>query len=308
MEIVFIYPKFLLLLFLIPLFILIYFFSFSYNRKKAMVFSNFSAMKRFYEIEFFSRNFVALYLMLITLMLIILSLAGIGVTMHAKTSSFSYIIAIDASQSMTANDVSPNRFMVAKSEAKNFIDLFPPGVEIGIIGFSGDATIYQELDSAKIKSKLALDAIQIGEISGTNIYNALLTANDMFGSRQMKSVILISDGQLNIREAPQVIRLVNRNNLIVNTIAIGTEEGGVMEEFNVVSKVDEDLLKSLAFNSGGQFFNARDHDTMRDSLEKIFLETNRDVTIYLQIYLLIAAACVLTIFWILYNLRFKTLP
>ncbi|MFA4960845.1 MAG: VWA domain-containing protein [Candidatus Pacearchaeota archaeon] len=273
-----------------------------------MVFSNFGAMKRFYDIEFFSRNFVALYLNLAVISMVILALAGMGITFNATTSSFSYVIALDSSQSMTAEDVSPNRFIVAKDEAKNFVDLLPVGVEIGIIGFSGDATIYQNIDSSKIKAKLALDAIEIGDVSGTNIYNALLAANDLFENRQMKSVVLISDGQLNIREAPQIIRYINRNNLIVNTIAVGTIEGGTVPEFNTISKVDEDLLKSIAFNSGGKFFNVNDLDEMRDSLESIFLETNKDVTIDLSIYFLIIVVVILTFLWVMYNLRFKTIP
>jgi Ca-activated chloride channel family protein len=279
-----------------------------YNKKKSMVFANFEAIKRFYDIEFFSKNFLALYLNLAILVLMILSLSGIGITFNAKTSSFAHVIAIDSSESMTATDISPNRFIAAKSEAKNFIELLPWGVEIGIIGFSGDASVYQELSTSKIKAKLAIDNIEIGEISGTNIYNAILASNDLFGSRQMKSVILISDGQLNIREAPEIIRYINRNNLIVNTIAVGTSEGGTMEGFDVISKVDEDFLKSLAFNSGGQFFKVSDYDSMRSSLEKIFLETSKNVTIDLSMYFLIASILLFTILWILYNLRFKVVP
>ena len=65
MELVFLYPKFLAFLLLIPLFVFVYFFSLIYNKKKAIVFSNFEAMERFYDIEFFSKNFLALYLNLI---------------------------------------------------------------------------------------------------------------------------------------------------------------------------------------------------------------------------------------------------
>jgi len=308
MEISFLYPKFLLLLFLVPLFIFVYFFSIMYNKKKSMVFANFEAMKRFYDIEFFSKNFLALYLNLSVLVLIILSLSGMGLTFNAKTSSFAHVIAIDSSESMTATDISPNRFIAAKTEAKDFIELLPWGAEVGIIGFSGDASAYQELSTSKIKAKLAIDSIEIGEVSGTNIYNAILASTDLFGNRQMKSVILISDGQLNIREAPEVIRYINRNNLVINTIAVGTSEGGTMESFNAVSKVDEDFLKSLAFNSGGQFFRVNDYDGMRSSLEKIFLQTNKNVTIDLSIYLIIAAISLFTLLWILYNLRWKVVP
>jgi len=307
MELLFLYPKFLGLLLLVPFFVFVYLFGILYSKKKSMLFANFSAMERFHGVEFFSKNFVALYLNLIVLVLLIFSLAGTTVNFNVDTSAFSYVIAIDVSSSMSSNDVFPNRLDAAVSEAKNFIDLLPVGVEVGIISFSGDATVLQTLDTSKLKLRAALDSIDYGDIQGTNIYNALITANKLFELRQMKSVVLISDGQLNVGDAPQIINYINRNNLIVNTIAIGTEEGG-LTELNTISKVDEDFLKSLAFNSNGQFFRARDIGDLGDTFSTLIRETNRQVSIDISFYLLLAAIALFAILWVLYNLRFKIVP
>jgi len=307
MGLLFLYPKFLLLLLLVPTFIFVYFFSLIYNKKKAIMFANFEAMERFYGIEFFSKNFLALYANLGILILLILSLAGTAVSFNVDTSSFSYVIAIDTSGSMATTDVIPNRFSAAISEAKNFVDLLPLGVEVGVVGFSGDATVYQSLDTSKIKTKMAIDELDFGKIQGTNIYNALISANKLFDSRQLKSIILISDGQLNVGDAPQIIRYINRNNLIVNTIAVGTEEGGVSES-NIISKVDEDFLRSLSFNSGGQFFRVKDIEEMGASFDTLINETRKEVEIDLTFYLLLIAVVLFTILWVLYNLRFKVIP
>lgn len=307
MELSFLYPKFLTFLLLVPFFVFIYFFSIMYNKKKAILFSNFEAMERFYDIEFFSKNFMALYMNLIVLVLLILSLSGTAISFNADTSSFSYIIAIDTSLSMSTEDVTPNRLTAAKNEAKNFIDSLPIGVEIGIIKFSGNAEVSQTLDTSKIKAKLAIDSIDYGKVQGTNIYNALIAANKLFKLKQMKSVILISDGQLNVADTPQIIQYINRNNLVINTIAVGTEEGG-LTELNAISKVDEDFLKSLAFNSGGKFFRATDTKGLDTSFNSIIDETNKQITIDLTFYLLLAAILIFTILWVLYNLRFKVVP
>jgi len=307
MEISFLYPKFLALLLLVPFFVFVYFFSIIYNKKKAVLFANFEAMERFYDIEFFSKNFAALYVNLIVLILLIFALAGTAVVFNVDTSAFSYVIAIDTSSSMAADDVFPNRLDAAVEEAKDFIDLLPVGVEVGIVSFSGDAEVLQTLDTSKLKLKMALDAVDYGVIQGTNIYNALIASNKLFDLRQMKSVILISDGQLNVGDAPQIIRYINRNNLIVNTIAVGTEEGGVTE-FDTVSKVDEDFLKSLAFNSGGKFFRVKDVGDLDSTFNSLVRETNKEVTIDLSFYLLLLAILLFTILWILYNLRFKVVP
>jgi len=307
MELTFLYPKFLSLLLLVPFFVFVYFFSIVYNKKKAVLFANFEAMERFYDIEFFSKNFMALYINLLLLALLIFSLAGTAISFNADTSEFSYVIAIDTSSSMGTSDVAPSRLVVAKEEAKKFVDSLPIGVEVGIIGFSGDAEIMQVLDSSKIKANMALDEIDFGAIYGTNIYNSLIAANKMFGLRQRKSIVLMSDGQINVGDAPQIIKYINRNNLIVNTIAVGTEEGG-LTEFDTISKVDTDFLKSLAFNSGGEFFRVEDSAELEASFNRLIVDTNKEITIDLTFYLLLIAIVIFTILWILYNLRLKVVP
>jgi Ca-activated chloride channel homolog len=303
----FLYPKFLMLLLLIPLFIFIYFFSLIYNKKKAMLFANFEAMERFFGMEFFSKNFLALYANLAILILIILTIAGMAVSFDVDTSAFSYVVAIDSSGSMETADIFPSRLGAAKISAKGFVDSLPVGVEVGVIGFSGDAQVLQELDVSKVKSKMAIDNVERGSVSGTNIYNALIAANKLFEGRQMKSVVLISDGQLNVGDAPQITRYASRNNLIINTIAIGTVRGGITE-YNTISKVDEDFLKALAFNSGGEFFRATDRDDLESSFSELIRETNKEVTIDVSLYLLIFSLILFTITWVLSSFRFKTIP
>jgi len=307
MELLFLYPRFLILLLLVPFFIFVYFFSLAYNKKKAMLFANFGAIKRFYGLEFFSKNFLALYINIGILILIVFALAGTTISFNADTSAFSYVIAIDTSGSMAATDVAPNRLATAKTEAKNFVDSLPLGVEVGVIGFSGDALVYQTLSTSKIKLKMAIDELTFGRIRGTNIYNALISANQLFKGRQLKSVVLLSDGQLNIGNAPQVIKYANQNNLLVNTIAVGTQAGGNMG-FGTVSKVDEDFLKSLALNSGGKFFRVKNAGDMKNSFNSLVRETYKKVKIDMTFYLLITAIALFTILWILYSLRFKVVP
>ena len=62
MGLAFVYPGFLFLLLLIPLFIGIYFLSFYYNKKKALVFPNFEAVERVFGVEiFFTKKSLALH-------------------------------------------------------------------------------------------------------------------------------------------------------------------------------------------------------------------------------------------------------
>lgn len=303
----FVYPGFLLLLLIVPLFIIIYFLSLAYTKKKAVIFSNFEAVERIFGIEMFSKNFLALYINIAILCLMIFSIAGTVVSFETKTSSFSYVIAIDNSGSMKTKDIYPTRLDSAVESAKRFVDLLPIGTEVGVIEFAGDAKVLKEIDTSKIKTNFAIDSIEFGEIQGTNIYNAVVVANKLFGTSTAKAIILISDGQLNVGDAPQVIRYATRNNIIINTLAVGTEEGG-LTEFNTLSKLDEDTLKSLAFNTEGDFFKISEEEDFDSSFNSILSGTDKEVSIDISLYLIFAALFLFIAGWLLHNFRFRIVP
>lgn len=303
----FLYPKLLLLLFLVPVLIIIYFLSILYNKKKAIIFPNFGALERVSDVEIFSKNYLALYLNVIILILLVLAVSGMSISFNARTSSFSYVIAVDDSWSMKSLDISPNRLDAAKVSAKRFIDMLPTATEIGVISFSGSAEVLQEISNSKLKAKMSIDSIEFGEVQGTNVYNALITANKLFGDRKLKSVILISDGQINVGDTPQILKYTEKNSIIIDTIAIGTEVGG-LTEFNTISKVDKDFLKALAFNTGGKFFEANSLENLDESFSSILNEVDKKVSLDISAYLLFVAIFLLCINWFLHNFRFRVVP
>jgi len=306
-SISFIYPSFLFFLLLVPFFILIYFLGIFYNKKRSVLFSNFEALERISGIEIFSKNYVSLYINIIIVCLLTFAIAGTVVNYTTTTSSFSYVLAIDNSGSMKTADISPNRLEAAKNSAKKFVEMLPPGVEVGVIEFSGDTKVMQDLDTSQIKTLTAISSIDLGEVQGTNIYNAMLVANKLFGDRRMKSLILISDGQLNVGDTLEIINYAKRNSILIHTIAVGTTEGG-LTEFNTISKTDEDVLKSLSLETNGRFFRASDAKTFQDSFSYILKETEREVSINISFYLLILALILLAISWTLNNFRFRVFP
>ncbi len=305
----FVYPQFLWFLVLIPFFILVYLFSLSINKKKGMVFGNFKALERFYGIEFFSKNFFYLYFNLFLLIILVLGLSGMMVEFETDTSLSSFVIAIDSSSSMLTNDISPNRFEFSKDIAGKFIASLPIGVNVGIIGFSGASIVYQDMTTNKMFSKMGIDNIEIGEIEGTNIYDALLSADKMFdflSDGKKRTVILFSDGQLNVGDAPLIIDFANRNNIIIYTIGVGTESGGD-SVFNMISKADIDFLKSLSFNTEGQFYKVNNEEFL-ELLNKFGVNGKYNIKIDLSMYLIILVVLLFFINWVLYNFRFRIYP
>ena len=249
MYLTFTKPSYLLLLLIvIPAFILIYLMTLKQRKTRAFKFANFEAIEKITGVRILSKNLFLLYLNLAVILFLFLGLAGTTLHYEGKQSTFSYVLAIDSSRSMLTTDISPNRMEAAKKYSIYFVDATPVGTEIGVVSFSGGTYIRSEITEDKTQVKDSIRNIGVGVVGGTDILDAVVTSSNLLREYDSKAVILISDGQLNVGDAPQIIRYINRNNVIVNTIAVGTEEGGV-SEFDTISKVDEDFLKSLAFNS-----------------------------------------------------------
>lgn len=306
MYIYFLRPALLLFLLSVPLFLIVYFFSFFY-KKKAISFPNFEVMEKISGFGIMSKNFMSLYFNLILVCLIVFSLAGTVIVFNAQSSVSAYVLAIDSSGSMRTQDLVPNRLEAAKTSANAFVDSVPVGTEIGIISFAGTSQIVQNLGSSKLETKLAIDSIDFSESEGTNLYSAVLNSKTILEAQNSRAVVLISDGQVNIGDVSDAIKYANSNNIVVNTIAIGTVEGG-KTEFNTVSKVDEDSLRALAYNTGGKFFSAQGNSQLSQSFSSILEKSYRQVSLDISAYLAILALVVLFVNWILFNFRFRTLP
>lgn len=306
MYITFAQPQYLFLLLTIPLIVLVHVITLKNTKKRALKFANFEAIARVRGVEFFSKNIVITLLSLVITTLLILSVSGLTLHIQAKASSFSFVLAIDTSRSMEAQDMSPNRLEAAKATAREFIDAAPMTTEMGIISFSGNSYIEQDLTGRKDQMKAAIDNVQQSSIEGTDIYEAIITSTNLLRSESSRAIILLSDGQMTVGETDEVIRYANNNDILIHSIVIGTEEGG--KTSYGVSKVDEESLQALAYNTEGEFFRARDKETLSESFNGILKLTNRKVSINLAPYLILAAILFFIATYVLINTRYRIFP
>ncbi len=136
MEISFTHPYYLFLLVVIPLIIFIHFISLRHKGGHALKFANFEAISKIRGIDLYSKNISILILTILISILLIFSVAGFTIQRTMSASSFSFVIAIDSSTSMDADDMSPDRITAAKNTALKFVDLTPLGTRFGVISFS----------------------------------------------------------------------------------------------------------------------------------------------------------------------------
>jgi Ca-activated chloride channel homolog len=305
-SILFTKPIYLLILFLIPVLVFLHIATLRFAKGRALRFANFEAIGRIKGIDFFSKNIVILVLSSLIVFLIAMNLSGLTLNTTLNASSHSFVLAIDTSKSMEADDLSPSRMAAAKKSAINLVDTAPFVTNFGVVSFSGNALIEQEITNSKSLVKGAIENIEISEIGGTDILEAVITSTNLLVAEDSKAIILLSDGQLNVGSLEGAILYANSNGVIVNTIALGTEEGG--KTSYGISKVDEDSLKALAFNTDGNFFRAVDEVGLIESFRESIDITKRKVKVGLGDYSLILAVLLFMIQYFLVNTRYKNIP
>ncbi|MEK6925934.1 MAG: VWA domain-containing protein [Nanoarchaeota archaeon] len=300
------HPQYLFLLIGIPLLFVIYFMSFGGKKKKALKFANFDAIARIEGVDFFSKNVVILTLNIIIIAVLVFAVSGLTLHTTARTSSFSFIIAIDSSQSMLADDLIPDRISVAKGTAVAFVNSAPVDVRFGVISFSGGSKIEKEVTDRKDEVKGAINGIQVSGFGGTDLYEAVVTSSNLLGDEGHKAVVILGDGQINVGSIDDAVDYANKRDVLVHTIGVGTEEGG-QTEFGF-SKLDEDSLKSLAYNTGGIYSRADNEENLTSAFYDILDLTEKKVSIELFDYLLIFSIILVVFEFFLANTRYVNLP
>lgn len=293
MYIQFLRPEYLYLLFAIPLLIFIHFYNLKSSRKQSFKFANFEAIARIKGIDIYSKGIGILILNLLILVLLTLYVSGITVYGEIQASDFSFILAIDSSQSMSADDFKPDRLTIAKNISASFIDSLPDRSKVGIISFSGNTFIEQELTTEKSALKTAIEEIKIREYGGTDIYEAVTISLRMLKGEQTKAVILLSDGQINVGNIYDVVELAKTDNAVIHTIGIGTTQGGKAKYG--LSKIDEESLKGLSYGTGGEFFMVGNEEEMADAFKKIVPLTKKIGVIDISGYLGVAIVLLIII-------------
>lgn len=306
MEISFTHPYYLFLLVVVPLIIFIHFISLRHKGGYALRFANYEAISKIRGIDLYSKNIFILILTMLISVLLVFSLSGFTIQRTMSASSFSFVIAIDSSTSMEADDMFPDRITVAKNTALNFIDIVPAGTRFGIVSFSGNALIEQGMSGEKSLIKNAINNIGLSLISGTDLYEGIITSTNLLISEDAGAVILLSDGQINVGDLDDAIEYANINDVLVHSIAIGTQEGG--QTSYGLSKVDEDSLKAVAFNTNGKFFKATNSDELMNSFNDILEYEVRNVSFNLSRHFLVVALLLFILEYVLINTRYRIFP
>ena len=182
------------------------------------------------------------------------------------------MIALDASKSMLARDVRPNRLERVKLGITNLLDRVS-GDRLGLIAFSGTAFLHCPLTLDHQAFAKTLNDLEIGTIKtpGTNLAGPIEEASRSFSKNDRdKFLILLSDGEDLEGEGLKRAKEAKDQGIRIYTIGIGSPEGARIpmdplgqparnflrdpQGKTVISQMDQRALQDISDATGGQYY------------------------------------------------------
>jgi len=197
---------------------------------------------------------------------------------EVKREGADIIVCLDVSNSMLAQDLSPNRLTRAKYALEKMIDLLE-GDRLGLVIFAGEAYVQLPITTDYNAAKMFLESVGPGmvPVQGTKIADAIKKASESFSTDEGKNraIILITDGENHESAAIEAAEEAAKKDIMINTIGIGSQKGvpiplvenGVVKGYRkdkdgqtVVTKLNSELLKTIASKANGVFVQASQAD------------------------------------------------
>ena len=200
------------------------------------------------------------------------------------------VIALDASKSMYAQDVNPDRLSRAKIEISQLLDHLSTD-RVGITAFAGDCFVMCPLTTDIEAAKLFLDVISPAAIPkpGTNLARAMQVSSSLFNPKEetYKALIIFTDGDNLTGDPSSAVAALKDQGIKLFTIGVGTMEGSPVPELDkagnfveykkdtdekiVMSRLSERLLILLAKATDGRYFRTEGLyiDKLASELDKI---------------------------------------
>ena len=191
---------------------------------------------------------------------------GVKLQEHQITGA-EVIIALDVSNSMLAQDYSPNRLERAKLAIAQVSEKLQ-GDRVGLIVFAGDAYVQIPLTSDYISARMFLNSISTNSVplQGTAIGSAIDLALRSFSEQSDKSraIIVITDGENHEDDPVAVAQAAADMGVRVFTIGIGSKEGTFIplpdggyitdeDGNNVMTRLDDATLQEIAAVGNGLY-------------------------------------------------------
>lgn len=220
---------------------------------------------------------LVLYILIYTGFVVVLARPRFGKQIQkVKKEGIDFVIALDLSNSMLAEDIKPNRLIRSRQAISTLLDNMNND-RVGLVAFAGIADLQSTIttDYASVKNILPTLDTELLEVQGTSIADAIRMSIKAF-PKELKSgaaIVILTDGEDHEGEAVEAARDARKMGIIVHTIGIGTVQGGAIPIYSkgvlkgyktdkngqtVVTKMNETALKEISDAGGGIYVRGTD--------------------------------------------------
>jgi len=280
-------PTYLYLLIALPLVALFYFYSNHKRRKRIEKYGDPALLEKLMPEVSESRPNVKFWLTWAALGMLIFTLARpqFGSKMEKqKRSGVETIIALDISNSMLAEDITPSRLEKSKKLISRMVDEFTND-KVGLIVFAGDAFTQLPITTDYVSAKMFLESISPALISsqGTNIGGAIQLALKSFTPQEGvgRAIVVITDGENHEGGALEAAKAAAEKGVQVYVLGIGSTDGSPIptEEGNnefrkdkegnvIVTRLNEEMCRSIAQAGNGIYIRVDNSNSAQRALQK----------------------------------------
>jgi len=216
--------------------------------------------------------------------------AGPAAALPVGRSAGTVILAMDVSNSMSADDVTPSRLAAAQQAALSFIDAQPDSVDIGVVGFDQGALTTSQPSADRAAAKAAVQNMRTA--GGTSLVSAILGSLSAItgepvrigedgalpdiGTWSSATIVLFSDGEDQGASSDAVMAaatIAQNAGVHIEAVGVGTANGAIVqiEGYQLHTALNAKQLTAVAEATGGHYRPASDAEQLDDVASTIDL-------------------------------------
>lgn len=283
-------PLYLYLLIILPVLVILYLYSNYRRRKKIRLYGDPDLLAHLMPDVSKYRSDVKFWLMFAALTMVILMLARpqFGSKMETvKRQGVETVVALDISNSMLAQDVTPSRLDKSKKLISRLVETFNND-KVAMIVFAGEAFTQLPITSDYVSAKMFLETINPSLIStqGTDIRGAIDLAMKSFTPNENvgRAIVLITDGENHEGGAIEAAQEAAKKGIRVFVLGVGSPDGSPIpmegtNEFRrdkdgnvVVTRLNEQMCQEIAKAGNGIYVRV---DNTNNAEKELNAEINK---------------------------------
>ena len=302
----------LALFLIIPLVVLIHFFSLVGSKRNVYKFANYETIQRITGQKIVTKDIPTLIIRVVFLTILILAISGFYIEIEREGFNDDILFAIDTSGSMLANDTGTSRLKSSTGAVSGFIQDNTFAGEMSYMTFT--SVPYLEVSPTMEKEMIlrSLNQTTVRMTGGTSLGIPISFATSLKDEDKEMSLFLITDGQENLftrSELKDVVQEAAKERISIHSIGIGTDEGASIDEnIEGASVVNEDNFRLIANLSKGNYSIARSQEEIREHLETMVAKDMTTQVIQLRQPLFLVAIILLVVEWYFTNYLFRPFP